>query len=278
MGFIDTESAYTKIMKWDWGNSGGDIYHDPETRKNAFSYRASIARVVEKLIDEKKFDKAENLLDLAMKNMPVNKFELYTLVEPFLNAYYKINKPKKARKVYQDLATVYKGHITYYKTLNIEEQIFIVDDILTDLERYKTIIITAIENKDLEIIKTEIPNYISTLEPFKPLMKKVRYGITLDKLISGLYKVNEGDEARNLYLKEVNKIQKNLGLIDQLSTEQVYSFYESILTDQDDYKKLLRIIDKHEDSLFFKTEMKKFIKISNKIDTYFKAVTEELEE
>jgi hypothetical protein len=31
MGQIDADKMYANIMKWDWGNSDGDIYHDPET-------------------------------------------------------------------------------------------------------------------------------------------------------------------------------------------------------------------------------------------------------
>jgi hypothetical protein len=33
MGQIDSEKMYTNVMKWDWGNSGNKIYHDPETRR-----------------------------------------------------------------------------------------------------------------------------------------------------------------------------------------------------------------------------------------------------
>merc|ERR1711879_749471 len=30
MGRIDTDFMYNKVVNWDWGNSGGDIYHDPK--------------------------------------------------------------------------------------------------------------------------------------------------------------------------------------------------------------------------------------------------------
>lgn len=276
MGFIDTEISYNKIMNWDWGNSGSDdIYYDPETRKNAFSYRASIARVVEKLIEEKKYDKAEKLLDLAMEKMPVDKFQLYTLVEPFVNSYYKINKVEKARKVYNDLADLYKDHIQYYESLTLNEQVLIVDDILTDLERYKSVIITGIENKDLKTIEREIPFYLKAITPFKTLMQKVGYGISLDKLIEGLYKANLNDKARQLYLKEVGKVQKNLARASKLSEQEMYAYAEQILTDINDYKILLRIADKHEDSLFFKQEKITFDSYLDNMEAFFEAATAE---
>jgi len=272
MGFIDTDVSYKKIMAWDWGNSGSDkIYHDVETRTNAFSYRAAIARVVEKLIDEKKFDKAENLLDLAMEKMPVDKFELYTLVEPFVEAYYQINKPEKARKVYNDLGDMYKDHLRYYETLPLEQQLVITDDIITDLERYKSIIITAIENKDEVIMKTEIPHFLAVSKALQPLLRTVGYEISISRLIEGLYKVNIDDKARELYLGETNKIQGILGQASKLSKEQMYGYAEQILEAITDYKRLLRIVDKHEDSLFFKSEKAKFDASLDNLEVFFKA-------
>jgi hypothetical protein len=270
MGFIDTDSSYQKIMAWDWGNSGSEeIYHDVETRTNAFSYRASIARVSEKLIDEKKFDKAEDLMDLAMEKMPVDKFKLYTLVEPFVEGYYRINKPEKARNVFNDLGFMYKDHLNYYKTLSLEEQLRIPDDIITDLERYKTIIITGIENKDVSIIKEEIPYYLNALKPFKPLLNQVGYGISLERLVEGLYKANLNKEARTLYLSEANKLKQNLEAAGQLNEEQMYGYAEQILMDITDFKKLLRIVHKNDDSIFFNEEKQKFDNNLDNLETLF---------
>ena len=33
MGRIDSEIMYNQIISWDWGNSGENIYHDPETKE-----------------------------------------------------------------------------------------------------------------------------------------------------------------------------------------------------------------------------------------------------
>ncbi|MFD0965222.1 glycosyltransferase family 117 protein [Pseudofulvibacter geojedonensis] len=274
MGFIDTETSYNKIMKWDWGNSGGDIYHDPETRKNAFNYRASIARVAEKLIDEKQYKKAENLLDLAMEKMPVNKFELYTLVEPFIGGYYHINKDEKARKVYNDLAKVYKGHLDYYETLDLEEQSYIVDDILTDLERYKTIIITSIENKDSKIVSKEVPYFLNKVKSFQEIMNGVGYVMSFDQILGGLYQIDK-EQARKLYQTEVKKVQKNLTRASKLPEDKMYYYAENILTDISDYKSLLRMVHKNDDSSYFNAEKLKFDKQLDQLENFFKAEGEE---
>ncbi len=271
MGFIDTASAYTKIMNWNWGNSGSeDIYHDVETRTNALSYRASIARVTEKLIAENQLSKAEELIDLAMEKMPVHKFKLYSLVEPFMNGYYQVNKPEKAQQVYAELSKIYKDHLDYYSGLDTNKKYRVVEDIVTDLERFKSIIITSIEHQDSELISTEIPYYLETLQTFKPFLNEIGYGISLEYFIEGLYINNSPEKARKLYLSEVAKLQQNIDAASTLDEERMHHFAEQILTDISDYKALLRTVHKYDDSLFFNSEKALFDTKLNSLEKLFK--------
>ena len=73
MGRVDSDIMYEKVKNWDWGNSGSpDIYHDVETRKNSISDRGNLARLMQQLIDENQIEKAEEIADMAMTNMPVD--------------------------------------------------------------------------------------------------------------------------------------------------------------------------------------------------------------
>ena len=83
MGRIDTDLMYSIVKKWDWGNAGGDIYHDVQTRIQGLSYRGNLARLMEALISENKIDRAKEIIDMSIDNMPVEKFGYYTFVEPF---------------------------------------------------------------------------------------------------------------------------------------------------------------------------------------------------
>ena len=49
----------TLLPGWDWGNAGGDIYHDAQTRIQSVSFRGNLARLTEALIKENKMDKAK---------------------------------------------------------------------------------------------------------------------------------------------------------------------------------------------------------------------------
>jgi hypothetical protein len=150
MGHIDTEKMYNIVMKWDWGNSESpNIYHDPETRKNSINYRTNLARLMEALINEGKKDKAKKVIDLAMTKMPVEYYGYYTLVEPFAAGYYEIGENQKARKLLDTLIKKYQENLTYYKGLSIDEQNDITMDIITDIERYRSLLLIA-QEKDAE--------------------------------------------------------------------------------------------------------------------------------
>jgi tetratricopeptide (TPR) repeat protein len=140
MGRVDSEQMYSMVKKWDWGNSGGNIYHDPETRKNSISYRGNLARLIEQLINEDKLDKAEEIADIAMTNMPVDYFGYYSLLEPYISAYYEVGNKDKAQRLFTQIAGKYQENLKYYSGLKINSQEKLFEDIYTDIQRYKSLV------------------------------------------------------------------------------------------------------------------------------------------
>jgi hypothetical protein len=140
MGRVDSELMYSMVKKWDWGNSGGNIYHDPETRKNSISYRGNLARLIEKLINEDKLDKAEEIADIAMTNMPVDNFGYYSLLEPYISAYYEVGNKEKAQNLFSQIARKYQENLKYYSSLKVNSQEKLFEDIYTDIQRYKSLV------------------------------------------------------------------------------------------------------------------------------------------
>lgn len=166
MGRVDSDLMYEKVKKWDWGNSGSpDIYHDPETRKNAISYRGNLARLVEQLINEDKLSKAEEIADIAMINMPVDYYGYYTLLEPYISAYYEVGNKEKAKKLFKDVAKKYQENLTYYSGLTKDNQEHMFEDIYTDIQRYKSLV-DVLMTYDKEFAKTESDVFNSYLKLF----------------------------------------------------------------------------------------------------------------
>ena len=165
MGRVDSDLMYDKVIHWDWGNSGKDIYHDPETRKNSITYRGNLARLMERLINEDKLGKAEEIADIAMDNMPVDYFGYYTLLEPYISGYYEVGNKEKAEKLFKDVAKKYQENLTYYSGLTVENQEHLFEDIYTDIQRYKSLV-DVLGTYDPDFAKTEGDTFNSYLRLF----------------------------------------------------------------------------------------------------------------
>ena len=169
MGRVDSDLMYDQVVAWDWGNSGTDIYHDVETRKNGITYRGNLARLVEQLINEEKLDKAEKIADIAMEKMPVDDFGYYTLLEPYISAYYEMDNVEKGRKLYKDVTKKYQENLTYYSELSLQNQTRYLDEIVTDIERYRSLvdILVIYNDKDFALEETEkFNNYLKLFKHF----------------------------------------------------------------------------------------------------------------
>lgn len=167
MGRIDVDKMYDIVMNWKWGNSGSpDIYHDPQTRRNAITYRSNMARLVDELLKEGDTAKAKKVLDLGMEKMPLEYFGFYTLLEPFIAGYYRIGEKETARELWEKTAKKYQENLTYYSTWDLERQYRYADEIISSIERYRSLVDLLIINQDEEIVKEKAMEFNEYLELF----------------------------------------------------------------------------------------------------------------
>ncbi len=170
MGRIDTDVMYKNVTSWDWGNGEDpNIYHDPETRKNAITYRSNLARLVEALIEEGKKEKAEEILDLGMEKMPIEHYEYYTLLEPYVSGYYEIGKKEKARNLWNKIAKKYQEQLTYFGSLTLEKQYDYASDIVSNVERYRSVVDLLLINQDKDLIEEKAEEFNRYLRLFTRL-------------------------------------------------------------------------------------------------------------
>jgi hypothetical protein len=168
MGRIDSDRMYDIVMSWDWGNAGTDkIYHDTETRRNGITYRSNLARLAEALRKDGKKEKALEILDLGMEKMPVKHYEYYSLLEPFVLNYYQLDAPEKARQVFEDVAAVYQDYLRYYSGLRLERQYNIADEIISNMERYRSMIDMVIIFDEEDYARAKATEFNSYLQLFR---------------------------------------------------------------------------------------------------------------
>ncbi|MDR0193783.1 MAG: hypothetical protein LBI73_01560, partial [Myroides sp.] len=154
-GSIDADRMYDIVTKWYWGNMGSDkIYHDPQTRRNALSYRINLARLMEQLIDEGKTEKAKKVIDIAMTNMPIKYYGLYQVVHPFIEGSYHVGEKEKAREMTKELVQKSKEVLTYYKGLPLNEIEYYHQEIITEIEIWREL---------LNVVKEEDPTFFKSL-------------------------------------------------------------------------------------------------------------------
>lgn len=167
MGQIDSKKMYEIVKKWDWGNGEStSIYHDPETRKNSISYRTNMARLMQQFINEGNKQDAKKIIELALTKMPMDYYGYYTMVEPFAGGYYEVGEKAKARELLERLMTKYKQNLKYYAGIQPSIQDGIASDIITDIERYRSLLMVMKDRGDLEFYNKNKPVFNSFVQRF----------------------------------------------------------------------------------------------------------------
>ncbi|WP_010518490.1 glycosyltransferase family 117 protein [Croceivirga radicis] len=156
MGRVDSDLMFNIVKNWEWGNAGSpDIYHDPQTRSQGLSFRSNLARLTETLIAENKINKAKEIIDISMDNMPIEYFGFYAFVEPFLDGYYKVGEKQKARETFERLKKIYQERLEYYASIPRDEQYENIEEILSNLKSYQRIVFILDDNNDSEFAEKE---------------------------------------------------------------------------------------------------------------------------
>ena len=170
MGQIDADKMYDIVMKWDWGNGDRtDIYHDVETRRNSITYRTNLSRLMQQLILEGKIAKAKEVIQLAIDKMPIDYYGYYTMVEPFAAGYYDVGEKEKARALLQKLILKYQDNLNYHTGTKASEQNDRIVDIVTNIERYRSLLLVMKEKEDVDFYeknKKTFNNYNQRFERF----------------------------------------------------------------------------------------------------------------
>ena len=173
MGRINTDIMYKNVKKWDWGNITDDnIYLDTETRKNSVTYRNNLERLARALIAEKKLAKAEEIVDLSLEKMPVNKFGHYSMLIGYVDLYYELGKKEKARKLTAELKVVLQENLRYYSQFDESTVEAVFNDIERSLLMYDQLVKTAIRFDDAAYANNIKEEYVGYLKLFDFLISE----------------------------------------------------------------------------------------------------------
>ncbi len=159
VGTIDSEKMYKTVTNWYWGNFGSsNIYHDPQTRHDAVMFKINLSRLAEQLILEGKNEKAEKVLDLTMKNFPVeyylpnNHVNEYEHMETFIELYYKVGNQQKAADLAMKLYVKSEEKLLFFKGMKPIEQRENAYEIMRAFNTIYRLIDYCEQNKDAKTV------------------------------------------------------------------------------------------------------------------------------
>jgi len=171
MGRMDLDRNYNYWTSLDWKNiNDGKIYLDPETRKNMVSFRNNMMRLIDAYIEKGDFEKAEEILDLAMDKMPVDGLLHYGMLLGYPEAYYKINKIEKARKVSLELIEKFEQKLKYYSQFEGAQLEAAFDEIESNLYLFDYIVKTTRRYDSKEYSNEIRDRYVANLELYSNLL------------------------------------------------------------------------------------------------------------
>ena len=175
MGRIDSEKMYNNIQKLEWRNiNSGKIYIDEQTRKNAISLRNNMLRLAETFADENNFEKAEEILDLSLEKMPIEKFDHYSIALGYPEIYYRIGKPEKARQTTETLINILQQKLVWYSTYDTKYSNIIIEELQNVLLMYKRGILEQVStsDKDTVYVKKLQQDFMNSMNLFDHLMQE----------------------------------------------------------------------------------------------------------
>jgi len=272
LGRIDSDLMYKIVKGWEWGNSNSEkIYHDPETRKNSISFRGNLHRLALQLIKDDEKEKAEEILDLSLKKMPISYFGFYSLLQPYISTYYDLNKYRKGNELFQNLSDKYQQNLNYYsklsksKTSNFSIYSY-AENIITDTERYRSLLESVLNTNDINFIGEAIENFVQSTDFVKEIYGDYEYFTLLTPFIEYLYKSGNINLSKDLYLNISNQLKNRLSLFIEMPQENKSEYVENIANNLFEYSKILNVLkDYEEDRSLIKSEIESFVKIKEKL-------------
>ena len=98
--------------------------------------------------------------------MPVDIFGFYTLLEPYIGAYYELEAAEKARNLYIKVSQKYQENLAYYSSLSEYNQSKHIETIYYDIERYRGLIDVTVLYETEDFIRAEMREFNNYLRLF----------------------------------------------------------------------------------------------------------------
>lgn len=123
LGRVDADDLYRIVKNFRWGNfKDVNVHFDETCTSNIISYRSSASRAAEALMAKGENKKAQEVLDLVNKEIPVSKYNDPRSLNSIVYGYIVSGQEKKGLKLAEELKKSIFKEYDYYLTLTPENQ------------------------------------------------------------------------------------------------------------------------------------------------------------
>ena len=167
MGRIDSEIMYKKVMGWDWKNFGNtDLYMDETNRRtSSWSVRNNVGRLAGALVDDGEKDKAIEVLDMTMENLPTSMYYKNHFVMGIIDGYYRAGANEKGSALLKEFLEDNYEEVKYYSRFDRGNQMALQNDIQIRLSEYQGLLQMASQN-DRELFTEYEPKFRELINLF----------------------------------------------------------------------------------------------------------------
>ena len=202
--------------------------------------------------------------------MPIDYFGYYSLLEPYISTYYSLEKFDKGDQLYKKLSSKYDESLKYYSQMsNSKNSRFSIysfaEDIITNTERYRSLLETLLESKNNKLKGSSIKQFINSSEFVLELYGEYEYYTLLFEFVEELYVLEEKEFARELFFKISNPLKERISFYMTLEDKENYT--QTVLNDYFQLKSLTETIQKYDSKEnYIMKEFEEIKKISNDLN------------
>ncbi|SFI65820.1 Protein of unknown function [Kaistella treverensis] len=197
MGRVDANSLYNIVKNYRWGNFKDlNVHFDETCTQNIVSYRSSASRAAEALAVAGEKQKALEMLDLASREIPVQKYNDPRSLSSMVYGYIVAGQEQKGLKLAEELKKGIFSEYDYYTSLTEQEQRFAARQMRTKPMEYSLVVGAVADAYEKSGQKNKAYDYL--VKSLEPIDKKFNNFI-LDLQTMGKEKAyNEAEKVQKI--------------------------------------------------------------------------------
>lgn len=211
LGKVDPDILYNVVKNFKWGNFKNlKVHYDETAQQNIVNYRSAASRAAEALSLIGQKQKAAEVLDIASKEIPVEKYNDPRSLSSMVYGYIVAGQEQKGLKLAEELKKGIFKEYDYYTSLPVSEQKYLGRQMRTKPLEYSLVVSAVSDAYDKIGQKDKAYNYlVKSIEPV--------------------------DKRFNDFIKNLQMLGKEKAFNESEKVQKITPFYQYIFQVMDAY-------------------------------------------